>query len=86
MHRRGLLKGEKEMIEYVVIGDTENYKNCLVALLGACTKEEADNKLSQMICNPDDHDKQLMEGHHNFRVVEVPEKEQWWHDPVYMAD
>lgn len=69
------------MIEYSIIGDTKNYKGCLVKVIKGGTLEQAQEVLERMINAPTDNDKILMEGHFNLRIEEVPEKDQWWNDP-----
>lgn len=66
--------------EYIIIGDTDRFNDCLVCLAGR-TKEEAEEVLNRMINNPTDNDKKTMEGHRNFRIKEVDSKTAWWNDP-----
>lgn len=65
------------MNEYVIIGDTEKYNDCLVCVCGG-SLEFANSTLNRMLNNPTEHDKLLMNGHTNFRIKEVPEKDCWW--------
>lgn len=65
------------MNEYVIIGDTEQYKDCLVCLCGSSLKH-AQKILKRMVNNPTNNDKRLMERHTNFRIKEVAEKDCWW--------
>ena len=65
------------MNDYVIVGDTEQYKGCLVCVCG--TPDNAEKVLHRMLTNPNDNDKKLMQDHHNFRIEEVPEKDCWWH-------
>lgn len=65
------------MNEYIIIGDTEQYKDCLVCLCGT-SLEHAQEILRRMLNNPTDNDKRLMERHINFRIKEVAEKDCWW--------
>ena len=64
------------MGDYVIIGDTKDYKDCLVYVCG--TLKCATETLHQMLNNPDDNDKRIMQDHSNFRIIEVPEKDCWW--------
>ena len=73
------------MIEYIIVGDTAEHKNCLVALCGT-DLEHAKEVLHRMLTNPTENDKHLMERHTNFRIESVGEKKQWWHDPFLMSD
>ena len=74
------------MIEYVIIGDTERFKDCLVAVCKKMSKEQVEEVLHRMLTNPTEHDLRLMENHTNFRIAEVKEEQQWWNDPYYMSD
>ena len=65
------------MSEYIIVGDTKEFKSCLVYVCGK-SLEHANNVLNKMLNNPDDNDKKVMEGHYNFRVKEVEEKDCWW--------
>lgn len=68
------------MKEYIIIGNTENHKDCLVCLAGY-DKDHAEKVLERMLINPTDNDKHLMKGHTNFRIKEVVSENQWWNDP-----
>ena len=68
------------MTEYIIIGDTEKYEGCLVTVVHG-TRERAEERLEQMLTAPTANDKILMEGHTNFRIKDVEEKDQWWNDP-----
>lgn len=65
------------MNEYVIIGDTENYKDCLVCLCGT-SFEHANKVLDKMLNNPTENDKKIMAGHTNLRVKEVSVDDCWW--------
>ena len=65
------------MSDYVIIGDTKNYKDCLICVCG--TPDRANEVLDRMLNNPNNNDKRLMQGHHNLRVAEVPKADCWWH-------
>lgn len=64
------------MNEYIIVGDTEKYKDCLIYVCG--TKQNAENVLEQMLNNPTDNDLKVMKGHTNLRVKEVPTNKCWW--------
>ena len=66
-----------EKVEYIIIGDTEKYKDCLVCICG-CKKEFANEVLERMISNPTDNEKRLIAGHSNLRIAEVPKERCWW--------
>lgn len=62
--------------DYIVIGDTEKYKDCLVYVCG--TKEHAEKVLERMLNDPTETDLLHMQGHSNFRIEEVPKEDCWW--------
>lgn len=66
------------MREYIIVGDTEKFKDCLVYVCGA-SLEHANDVLNKMLTNPDDNDKKVMKGLCNFKVKAVPEEDCWWH-------
>ena len=65
--------------EYIIVGDTKNYKGCLVYLAGN-SLDLANQVLERMQNNPTDNDKRLMVGHTNLRVEEVKPEDCWWKD------
>lgn len=64
--------------EYIIICDTNRYKDCLVCIAGN-TLEKASEVLNRMLSNPTEDDKKIMSGCTNFRVSFVEEKDCWWH-------
>lgn len=66
--------------DFVIIGDTEDYKDCLVCVTAAKTYEEAEKRLESMLTNPTENDKKLMERHNNFRIEEIERENCWWND------
>ena len=64
-------------VEYIIVGDTEKYKDCLIRVAGK-TFEQADQVLNSMLNNPNDNDKKLIKGHTNLRIKEVDSKDCWW--------
>jgi len=66
------------MNDYVIAGDTNKYKGCLVSVCGP-SLEHAQEVLHRMLNNPTDNDKKITEGMYNLRIKEVPEKDCWWH-------
>ena len=66
------------MNEYVIVGDTENYKGCLVCLCGSSLKR-AEDTLQRMLNNPNQNDKHLIDKHTNLRIEEVDSAYCWWH-------
>ena len=65
------------MNDYVIIGDTKDYEGCLVCV--CFSLNNATEVLNRMLTNPTDNDKRIMQGCHNLRIKEVPEKDCWWH-------
>lgn len=66
--------------EYIIVGDTDEYKECLV-MVGFRSKESTEKKIKQMLEDPTDNDKKLIEGHTNLRAKKVVSKDCWWNDP-----
>lgn len=63
---------------YIIVGDTDRYKDCLVC--NAWTYENAEKVLGRMLNNPTDNDKRLMFGITNFRIKFVENKNCWWNN------
>lgn len=63
--------------DYIIIGDTEKYKDCLIYTCG--TFDNAKRVLHRMLENPKDEDKRVMETHYNIRIEAVPKHDCWWH-------
>ena len=66
------------MVEYIIIGDTKKYKDCLVYTCGK-DRKDAERVLADILANPTADD--MLARHTNFRIKEVEEREQWWNDP-----
>lgn len=66
--------------EYIIVGDTDKYTECLVATCGK-SEEWANEVLQRMLTNPTENDKRLMERHHNFKVKKIAGEDCWWNDP-----
>ena len=69
----------KQMNEYIIVGDTENYKDCLIVVCGA-DKELAETVLKRMKENPTNTEKLLIRGHTNIRIEEITPEYCWWND------
>ncbi len=68
---------------YVIVGDAGKYKGCLVlALKGNWTREQAEQRLKELLASDDAMDKRVYEGHTNLRVASTDPKEEWWNDSV----
>lgn len=64
------------MNDYIIIGDTDTYKDCLVCVCG--TLDHAEYVLHRMQTAPTKNDLNLLKTHRNLRIKEVPEKDCWW--------
>ena len=69
------------MNEYIIVGDTENYKDCLIVVCGA-NEEHAETVLKRITENPTNNDKLLIRGHTNIRIEEVTPENCWWNDTL----
>lgn len=65
------------MNEFIIIGDTDNTKDCLVCLCGK-SFEGAKEILNRMLNNPTENDKKLMGTLYNFRIDKVVSEYCWW--------
>lgn len=64
-------------MEYIISGDTPQYKDCLVLVCGK-SYGNAQASLSRMLTNPTENDKKLMKDHTNLRIEEVKDEDCWW--------
>lgn len=64
-------------IEYVIIGDTEKYDDCLVYAIGE-SLERAKEILNRILTNPTENDKHISNGMSNLRIEKVGKKDCWW--------
>lgn len=67
----------EERCEYVIVGDTDKYKDCLIYMCG--TYDNANEVLNRMINNPTCVDKAYVETYTNLKVEKVYESDCWWH-------
>ena len=67
-------------MEYIIVGDTKKYKDCLVKVIRG-DRQLAEEVLDRMLNRPDKYDLAVMKGHTNFRIEEVDPKKAWWNDP-----
>ena len=63
--------------DWIIQGDTEEYKNCLIYVCGQ-NELGARNCLNRMLNTPTDKDKQVMETHNNLRIKLVKPEDCWW--------
>ena len=66
-----------ENVEYVIAGDTEEYRDCLVCVVGA-SFDVAKYVLNRMLNNPTEHDQLITKGHTNLRIEKVHKDDCWW--------
>lgn len=64
------------MGDYVIVGDTKTYNDCLVYVCGSA--DVAEKTLDRMLNNPTEYDKELLKKHTNLRIDFVSEKNCWW--------
>ena len=69
------------MKEYVIVGDTKDYKDCLIYRCGD-NRKNAEKVLDRVLNNPNDDDKFILKRHFNIRLKEVDNSECWWNDTV----
>jgi len=67
------------MNEYIIVGDTAEYKDCLVYVCGT-NRSWAEKVLHRMLTAPDERDKEILKTHSNLRVKEVLAEDCWWRD------
>lgn len=67
-------------MQYIIVGDTANYKGCLIYPCGK-SKENAEKTLKRLLENPNDNDKYCMKGHTNIRIETTSDENCWWNDP-----
>jgi hypothetical protein len=68
-------------MEYIIVGDTKDYKECLIYPVGK-KYEDALGVLERMLTNPTENDRAVSKGHTNLRIKQVEDKDCWWNDPV----
>lgn len=66
------------MDQYVIVGDTKNYKGCLVCVCGDL--EVAEKTLNRMLTAPTANDLAASKGQTNLRIAKVERKKCWWLD------
>lgn len=77
-----MAESEEDMsdFEYIIVGDTEKYKECLVYICGV-SEGRAKEVLDRIKSNPTENDKAITNSHVNLRIKEVEAKSCWWrHD------
>jgi hypothetical protein len=66
-------------MEYIIVGDTEKYKGCLVCLCGN-DLEHAQDVLYRLTHEPTKHELDIIDGHINLRIEEEKQEDCWWND------
>lgn len=74
-----MAESEEDMsgFEYIIVGDTEKYKECLVYICGV-SEGRAKEVLDRIKSNPTENDKAITNSHANLRIKEVEAKSCWW--------
>lgn len=65
--------------EYNIIGDTKDYKGCLILTCGK-SEERAKEVLNCLLTNPTESDKMMIKGCANLRVEKADSGECWWNE------
>lgn len=75
---------ENYMMEYIIVGDTPDWKDCLIYTCGS-DEDKAYEYLDRILNYPTENDLKATEGMTNIRVKEAPEETQWWNDPFLLS-
>ena len=67
-------------MQYIIKGDSEDFDDCLVFVIGHCDKEYAQSVLGRVINNPTENDKRIIKDMKNLRIEEVDEQDCWWNE------
>lgn len=68
-------------MEYIIVGDTERYKECLVFTCGK-NKEHAESVLHKILTNPSKEEAFVIRNMKNLKVIVANGGDCWWNDPV----
>ena len=68
-------------MEYLIVGDTKNYKDCLIYRCGD-NRENAEKILNRLLNIPSNDDKIVSKGHFNIKIKKIDDSECWWNDAV----
>lgn len=69
---------EEEGYEFIIVGDTEKYKECLIFTCGK-KLDRAKEVLQECLDGADPHTKHACEGHTNLHIKRVKTANAWWH-------
>lgn len=72
-----MIFGKDNNLEYIIKGDTPEFKNCLVYVCGK-SLEVAKENLHRMLNNPNENDKKLIRNMENLKIEKVEDKDCWW--------
>lgn len=82
-------KGENNMTnkqrdyQYIIVADYPETGECMVCpLANGISRYRANKILKQMIENPTENDKDLIEEGKNLRLKKIDTRDCWWNDPV----
>lgn len=67
----------KDNGDWIITGDTSEYKDCLITVCGR-DESVAKKALSRMLNTPTDNDKKTMKDHTNLRIELVKPEDCWW--------
>lgn len=62
-------------MEYIIIGDTQNFKGCLIYVCST-NRAHAEKVLDRMLNNPNEQDLKVLQTHTNIRISEA--EDCWW--------
>ena len=63
--------------EYNIVGDTKDYKGCLIMTCGK-SEERAKEVLNRLLTNPSDSGKMMIKGYENIRIEKIDGDGCWW--------
>ena len=69
-------------MQYVIVGDTNEFKGALIKVVGKVSLEEANKRLFDILNNPSDNDKKIlsMTEYKNIHLDTVEDKDCWWNN------
>lgn len=65
--------------EYNIVGDTKNYKACLILACGK-SEERAKEVLNRLLANPPENERMMMKGYTNLRIEKTDCCKCWWNE------
>lgn len=63
--------------EYIIVGDTKDYKGCLIMTCGK-SEERAKEVLNRLLTNLSDSGKMMIKGYENIRIEKTDSDGCWW--------